>query len=239
MALRHRARLILYGREGAGQTLTVPQEELQGLLRSLLREGGAPAQLRWQRTGSLCARPLLDRWIEQGLFPGPTPRMALLRSAASFGTGLGLHLETAWPEEELVPLAERLLRLIRSRGKVTEVAVEAAHEEAAAAHGRGPRERARRSGRRRRRTESEPVFELRQAAQRGPAGEGASDGEGLRAEDLPWLLPGEQLSSARGGSYRLKRVLDQGRRFLLRNREGDFLSVSAQELLRDFRRPQA
>ncbi len=210
--------LVLHGDPGAELSLGLPREDAEGLLRRLRHEGGAAAARRWELTRTLDARPLLAAWREAGWWEYASPRTALLREDGR--QRLVLHLETSGDRASLAAAAPLLLRLLRSRGRITEVAVEAV-----ASVPEAPR---------RGRPQRADVF-----AWAGPASaaEAGAEGDGrLLPEDLPWLLPGECLDSSRHGRLRLKRVLDEGSRFLLRDEAGAFHTLSATELLRTCRR---
>jgi hypothetical protein len=210
--------LVLHGDPGNELSLELPGEDAQGLLRRLCAEGGAPASRRWELTRTLDARPLLAAWREAGWWAHAVPRTALLREDGR--RRLVLHLETSGDRAALTAAAPLLLRLLRSRGRITEVAVEAVTPAPEVPRrGRQPRV---------------DVFGWAGPASAAEAGE--EDVGRLLPEDLPWLLPGERLDSSRHGRLRLKRVLDEGRRFLLRDEAGAFHTLAAAELLRTCRR---
>jgi len=229
-------RLLLYGADGAYHAEDWDGAEFGALARRLLREGGAAAELRWNRTGLLNARSLVQRWCREELAGFPPPSLAMLRSGAVFASGDNLQVETEASRLELPRMAAELLRLLRSRGSVREVAVEAVPgAERAAADPAG---------------DAGAVFELAgEFPGPGPGPGRASDAEPeapavppavpnrrLRDADLAWLLPGEWLVSPHRGSYRLKRSDVDAGSFLLRNERGDFLSLDAAELRAEFRR---
>ncbi|RMH03762.1 MAG: hypothetical protein D6702_05040 [Planctomycetota bacterium] len=117
-----RAALLVHGRDGARALEPLAREELEGLARRLVREGGAASRLAWERTGLLDARPLLETWRRQGLLELPPPRSALLRSGRHFATGLRLQVETTLEAPILPAAAAALAGLIRRRGSPLEVA---------------------------------------------------------------------------------------------------------------------
>jgi hypothetical protein len=209
--------LVLHGDPGAELSLDLPGEDADGLLRRLRNEGGTAAARRWELTRTLDARPLLAAWREAGWWEHPVPRTALLREDGR--RRMILHLETSGDRAALAAAAPSLLRLLRSRGRITEVAVEAVT----------PAPEAPRRGR-------QPRVDVFDWA--GPSSSAAAeeDDGSLLPEDLPWLLPGERLDSSRHGRLRLKRVLDEGRRFLLRDEAGAFHTLAAAELLHTCRR---
>jgi hypothetical protein len=73
----------------------------------------------------------------------------------------------------------------------------------------------------------------------GLAGEAHSDdsldhGLEIRAEDLPWLNPGDAVVSPRRGPCRIKKVDDDERQLLVRDENKEMLMITFKELLAEF-----
>jgi hypothetical protein len=256
--------LVLFHVSGRSWIRELPGGTLQVLLDGALQEGGVAAQVAWEHAGQLGSSVLLSCWPDSLAPPAAaylrrSPRKPFALELAvdldgetevqEYGEDLRRFLmgEPALAEVESIPQVEDSPVAAFVQPEVPAPAptpeVPVATPPSATVASPPP-------------ADPQPEVEVIAPGERldqpsgrswsqapddlfGLAGEVHPDdlldhGLEIRAEDLPWLNPGDSIISPRRGPCRIKRVEDEARQVVAKDENGQLIALAFRELLAEF-----